>query len=159
MRWALRKIDSLFATVMAAVVGLAASQLELFIQYYLQRLGGHLDEARLTVRLLLDGQPAASTAKQMIAAAAETRVAALASAHDAIAHAGVLTKPVVFFIHMNRDIALATAKEFQPGVPLDTAGIAYGVAGMIVAWLIYDVVRGLVSIPFRRRAARTASQI
>ena len=38
--------DSLVGTIIAAIAGLLASQMIAFINAYLQRLGGHLDEAR-----------------------------------------------------------------------------------------------------------------
>ena len=45
----MRKYDALLGTILAALAGLCFAQLPVFIQQYLQRLGGHVDEAHLSL--------------------------------------------------------------------------------------------------------------
>ena len=49
MRWAWVKILTLFGAGVAAVFAAGGAQGPAFVQAYLQRLGGHIDEARRTV--------------------------------------------------------------------------------------------------------------
>ena len=55
MGWIRKKLDSLAGTVTAIITGLASLQLPSFINAYLQRLGGHLDEARLGLVAIKSG--------------------------------------------------------------------------------------------------------
>ncbi len=153
MRWTLTKLDSLVGTVLAATAGLAASQLQAFIHAYLYRLGGHLDEARRTHEWIVeDARGAGEAATQTrLAEIASARVGELQSAYDAITTAGVFSRPLVFFTRLDDDIARATWRTFEPSLPLDTASLAYGIAGMVVAWMVYEIVKLPVVIPMRRR--------
>jgi hypothetical protein len=152
--WAFRKLDSLAAAAVAAVGAMACAQLPEFIQQYLQRLGGHLDEAKRALRTVADsaalqGLDAAGRAAAI--AAHEARVAALQSARDAIAAADPLLRPFALGRHLDPDIAGGTWSVFKPAVPLDPIGLTYALAGLFVGWLAYEIVTGLIALPFRRR--------
>lgn len=157
MRWLLRKVDALCGTIIAAVAGLAASQSLAFIQQYVQRLGGHLDEAKLQLRNILEGaayREVDAATKDRFADATLNRIAELSEAHEAIKGAGPLMKPVQFLAKLDPDIALATWTNFQPALPLDMPSLIIAAAGMVAAWLIYE----LVKLPFAamlRRATRS----
>lgn len=154
MRWALRKIDSLIGTLVAAVAGLAAWQLLVFIAAYQQRLGGHRDEALRAVAELTGGRTGAALGepalRERFVALAQERHDTLAGAQAAIADSDVLTRPFVFFAHMDPDIALATARDFQPAVPLDAPSLALGLVGMVIGWLAWELVKAPLAL-FRRR--------
>lgn len=118
-----------------AVVGAALfSQLPEFMQQYLQRLGGHLDEARR----LQETSPALAA-----------RVAELVQAHDSLTSAGVLVRPYAFLRHLQPEIALNTLQIFRPALPLTLEGLVYAGFGMLAAVLLLR----LVLEPFRRRRA------
>jgi hypothetical protein len=55
MRWAWAKILTLIGAGIAAVFAAGSAQGPAFVQAYLQRLGGHIDEARRTVFELREG--------------------------------------------------------------------------------------------------------
>ena len=55
MRWLLSLFDRLIGTTIGAIAGVSASQTQAFIHAYLQRLGGHLDEARASYLKLRAG--------------------------------------------------------------------------------------------------------
>ena len=120
-----------------AVTAAAAAQLPAFVQQYLQRLGGHLDEARF-----MAGQAAAGdayrellpAAREVVLRTAEARAETLATAHDAIAGAGDLTRPLIFLAHVDEAIAAATWRMFEPGLPLGWGGAAYGLAAALLTY-------------------------
>ena len=143
--WILRQIDSLIGATVAAVAGLAASQLLTFIQQYQQRLGGHLAEARLNLQRMLE---TGGAGRQDLARAAAERGADLEAADRAMRDAGVVSKPVAFFRHVDGAIADGTLQTFQPALPLDPTSLAYGGVGIVLAWIAYNAIKA----PFRKRA-------
>ena len=58
MGWAWAKIVALIGAGVAAVFAAGSAHGPAFVQAYLQRLGGHIDEARRTVGELRDGATA-----------------------------------------------------------------------------------------------------
>jgi hypothetical protein len=148
MGWLLRTFDRLIGTVIAAFAGLGASQTQAFIAAYLQRLGGHLDEARRSLVRAQSGEllPGADPASQdRIAGAFSRRVDELTTAYHAVADADAFRRPFEFARHFDRDIADATLSGFTPALPLDTASAVYILVGIVVGWLCYE----LIKLPFR----------
>jgi Protein of unknown function (DUF2937) len=171
MRW-YRPLQPLGAAVekvvdrALCVLGAAlAAQLPEFMQQYLQRLGGHLDEAR---RQLAQFQAAASasglTLHQLIAdtsaqrdpavarlgsviAAAAARVAELAAEVRALRGASLWARPFVFLRNLDWGIARATWADFRPAVPTTAEGLVYAAAGLLLALGLYH---GLVRYPAAR---------
>lgn len=144
MNWLLGRLDRLIGTVIGAFTGLAASQTQAFIQAYLQRLGGHRDEARATYQKFQAGEFLPGTdalSQDRIAAAFGRRVDDLSQAYSAIADADVFERPFRFVAHMDRAIAEATLMNFTPTLPLDTASLVFALAGVIVGWLLYEGVK------------------
>lgn len=156
MSWLLGGFDRLIGTVIGAVAGFAASQTQAFIQAYLQRLGGHLDEARGTYQKLQAGEflPGADMQSQeRMAAAFGRRVDELSQAYNAIASADVFERPIRFVTHMDRSIAEATLANFTPALPLDTASVLYALVGIVLGWLLYELVKLPLRLARRRRRA------
>lgn len=165
--------DSLLDRVLCVTGAVLFSQVPEFMQQYLQRLGGHLDEARrqleqfrhvaaesgLTLERLIDqtqanADPAVARLSGVMSEAA-TRVHALELAQTAIASASVWTRPVVFLEHVDRQIARATWSIFQPAVPTTLEGFVYATLGMLVLLCLYHgCIRYPVVRRFRRREAR-----
>src|SRR5690625_7834252 len=87
MSWAGRKLDNVGSALGGAAGGMSLSQAPAFVQAYLQRLGGHLDEARRTLDLVERGilVPELTTAERSQAVIGfADRVAELESAFDSI---------------------------------------------------------------------------
>ena len=150
--WLLRKFDSLAGTIVAASFGLAGSQLLEFIQQYRQRLGGHLVEAQLALRSTLDNtafQRLDVAARQALAAPQSDRITHLATASRALGDAGTWDLPLRFFWRIDLPIAAATFKSFQPAIPLTLVSLTYAVVGMVVGWLLWELVKA-VTVPSRR---------
>lgn len=156
--------ESLVDRVLCVAGAVAFSQVPEFFQQYLQRLGGHLDEARLrvaqyeavakqsgiTLRQLIDvtkAQPAEPVAKLgQVIADAETRVEALTAAEAALREASLWERPFVFLANLDTDIASGTWSVFKPAVPVTLEGLVYAGAGMVIALVIYQ---GAVVAPCR----------
>lgn len=149
------KIDSLLGTVVAAVAGLAGTQLLAFMQQYRQRLEGHLAEAELHVRQIREATLYANvevTTKAKLHEAALDRVSELTDSLDAMLTADPVTRPFVFLAHLEREIARAALDSFQPALPLDVVSLAYGGAGMVLAWIVYELLKAPFAARVRRRA-------
>ena len=155
--------------ILCAAGAVAFSQFPEFLQQYLQRLEGHLDEARLalepfrgaaaqagmTLDQLVSGasqNPDPGVAKLGdVVRAASLRVGELEAADHALRQAGALTRPFVFLAHADWGIARATLSIYRPAVPTTGEGLLYAGAGMVVVLVAYHVfVRG----PIARALAR-----
>jgi hypothetical protein len=157
--------DGLIDRVLCVVGAVLCSQLPEFIQQYLQRLGGHLDEARrqlgqfteiaeksgLTFEQLMAKSQASSESSVaglgQLMHASVTRVETLSAAETAIRAASVFTRPFVFLGHVDFSIARATWGAFRPAVPTTVEGVMYAALGML---LILAVYHGAVRYPLRR---------
>ena len=129
-RWLLGRIDRLLGSICALALGLGAAQAQGFALAYLQRIGGHLDEA---TRLL-----------------GQIRAQALAAARDAIAAADPFLRPLEVLRHADPEIARATWTDYVVSLPVEPASLAYGLTGMVLAWLVYDGLMALLRWPFRQ---------
>jgi hypothetical protein len=113
---------------------MSATQLPAFIHQYLQRLGGHLDEARRGV--------------------ANLRLADLQSAYDALRGADALHQPFVFFNHLDIEIARRVLSDFHPALPFDTVSLIYGASGLFFGLAVYEIVKLPVRLIFGRRGPK-----
>jgi hypothetical protein len=151
------------------------SQLPEFFQQYLQRLGGHLDEARRQVaQFQATADQSGFTLEQLIAktkgaadpalaplgqvmAGAGARVETLAASEQALREASAWTRPFVFLRHFDPAIAHATLAAFRPAVPTTVEGLCYCLLGMTVMLTLYHgAIRYPVQRAWRAREARRA---
>jgi hypothetical protein len=133
-----------FICVAGAVI---FSQAPEFMQQYLQRLGGRLDEARrqldqmravaarsgltldqLTSRTESASDPSVSRLGGVLREAVE-RVDALSAAETALRHASILARPFVFLRRFDPAVASATWSVFKPAVPTTVEGAVYALGG------------------------------
>jgi hypothetical protein len=149
-RTLLRTVDGLLDRALCVIGAVIFSQVPEFMQQYLQRLGGHLDEARRQLQqfqqaaaqsgLTLDrliGQTSANADPAVaklggVMTAAVARVDALQTAQSAIQHASLWDRPFVFMRYVDPSIAHATWTIFKPAVPTTLEGFVYALAGMLV---------------------------
>jgi len=159
--------DGLIDRVLCVLGTVAFSQLPEFMQQYLQRLGGHLDEARRQLaqfrrvaeqsNLSLDRFIAQTSANPDAAVAklggvmteAVARVDELQTAQTALQSASLWERPFVFLRNVDTEIARATWSMFKPAVPTTVEGLIYAAIGMIVLVILYH---GCVRYPIRRAA-------
>jgi hypothetical protein len=150
--------DSLIDRILCVLGAVLFSQGPEFMQQYLQRLGGHLGEARRQLDvfqktatqsgLSLDqfisqtaANPDTAVAK-LSGVMTETveRASSLQSAHDALLHSNLWERPFVFVRHLDFEIARATGEIFKPAVPTTVEGLAYALTGMLVVLALYHLV-------------------
>lgn len=167
--------DSLTDRILCVVGAVLLSQGPEFMQQYLQRLGGHLDEARRHLGafqktadqagLSLDrfinqtaanADPAVAKLGGVMTDAIE-RVNSLQTAHDALLHAALWERPFVFLRHLDPGIARATGSVYQPAVPTTAEGLVYALTGMLLILALYHLgVKRLLGLFVRAPApART----
>jgi hypothetical protein len=154
MNWLVRRLDSAAGAVFAALGFVLASQFQEFLQQYLQRLGGHLDEARTNYVALVAGGVARSldpAMRETVVAGARARVDTLDSAINAIRDAGPVLRPLALLRHIDLEIAQATYAAYQPAVPTDPLSLAYAAAGLVLGLVVWELVKLPPSIVMRRR--------
>jgi Protein of unknown function (DUF2937) len=153
----LRVFDSLTDRILCVLGAVLFSQGPEFMQQYLQRIGGHLDEARRQLGvfqqtaaqagLSLDqfisqtganADPAVAKLGGVMTGAAD-RVASLQSAHDALLHSALWERPFLFVRHLDVQIARATGAVYQPAVPTTAEGLAYALTGMLILLALYHI--------------------
>jgi hypothetical protein len=153
--------ERLLDRVLCVAGAVLFSQMPEFMQQYLQRLEGHLDEARLVVSRFAEAaaksgmsldQLAAGTAQNPdpsmarlggVIREAVVRVGDLAAADSALRNASVWARPFVFVAHLDRGIASATLSIYKPAVPTTTEGLLYAGIGMVLVMALYHLaIRG-----------------
>jgi hypothetical protein len=149
------------------------SQLPEFMQQYLQRLEGHLDEARLVLSRFRDAAAQSGMSLEQLVSGSSrnpdpsmgrlgavvgqaiARVDALQAADSALRQASAWTRPFVFLEHVDGGIARATLSIYRPAVPTTAEGLTYAGFGIVFALALYHLaVRGPVVRYLGKRAAR-----
>ena len=161
--------ERLLDRVLCVLGAAGLSQAPEFFQQYLQRLGGHLDEARrqlagfeevarksgLSFQQYIDllrSQPADAVANTGARIAEiQTRVESLSAAEAALRGANLWERPFVFLRHADWDIAGRTWEVFKPAMPVTAEGFVYAAAGMVLALVLYQ---GCVATPCRAAVRR-----
>ena len=148
MHWIATRLSILLKWLFVALTGATASQSVAYTNAYLQRIGGHIDEAKRQLESLKSGEIARLVTetgmRDQLMEIFQRRVAELEAARDAIASATVFAKPFVCLFNLDGHIAWATLTEFVPSLPLDLVGLSYGLLGAGVGWLLWVVTRGVV---------------
>lgn len=163
MEWIARKLDAFLGAVVVAVAGIAASQAHAFLIQYVQRLGGHLDEAKAHLNNVQHGlryQLMSETVRKELEADAQQRVNELQNAYHAIAEADVITKPFALLRHADPTMLAGTWHDFVPALPVTTDSIFYVVMAMVLGFVLYEIVKLpvvlLLQEPRRRKFRRRA---
>ena len=163
-------MELLLDRVLCVAGAVLFSQLPEFMQQYLQRLEGHLDEARLQLgKFRQAAEQSGMTLDQLVASTggrgdapaarlgsvvADTaaRVERLAAADQALRGASPLGRPFAFIAHLDLPIARATWSIYRPAVPTTLEGLAYAALGMLVLLAAYHLgVRAPIARRLRAR--------
>ena len=164
--------EGLLDRVLCVCGAVIFSQLPEFMQQYLQRLEGHLDEARLQVdRFKEAAAQSGMTLDQLVAGAAQNsdpamgrlggvirttlaRLDDLSVADAALRQASVWSRPFVFLRHADWGIAKATWAIYRPAVPTTPEGFMYAGLGMVLVLALYHLgIKAPIARRYRRRAA------
>ncbi|TFH42208.1 MAG: DUF2937 family protein [Chrysiogenales bacterium] len=167
-----RFVDSLLDRICAVIGAAAFAQFPSFLAQYLQRLGGHRDEAArnigkyreiageigMTVREYAGRL--ASSADDVIARTGRKiaedvdRLDALTRALQDLRDAPPYSKCIVFVKNADFDIVRAVWGDFTPGLPLTTEGAAYAAAGVVAGMVLYFCVKKLLILVAGKIVAR-----
>ena len=129
------KIDRLMTAVFGTAGGLVLAQFPQFLAQYMQRIGGHIDEAILA-------------SKKYNLPDLSARVKELQAGFYAITDAAPLLKLPKFIIHSDWSVASETFKNFTPGMTFNEQGLYYLGAGVLIGILIYGAVKFLLNKGF-----------
>ncbi len=165
--------DGLIDRLICVCGAVGFSQTPEFIQQYLQRLGGHVDEAgRQVEQYRTVATQSNETLDQLItqtSSNADATVSRLGHVmsdtvtrwHDLqtdqalIANAPPWKQPFVFLTHMDTQIARKTWEIFRPAVPVTLQGLVYALVGLFLFLGIYHfLVRVPIRAGYRRRNRR-----
>lgn len=154
MGWISRKFDNLGSACCGAGGGMGLSQAPAFTQAYMQRLGGHLDEAKRTLRQIesgellgfLQGGERAQAISQF-----QQRVTELEAAYQAIDLAGPLMRPLMVLRHADADVAARAWEHFTPAIPIDPPSLIYTGIGILAALLVYEIAKAPAALFGRRK--------
>ena len=165
--------DGLLDRALCVIGTVLFSQIPEFMQQYLQRLGGHLDEARrqleqfhqaaaqsgLTLERLINQtatNPDPAVAKLGgVMTESIMRVDTLTAAQAALQQASLWSRPFVFVQHIDTSIARSTWAIFQPAVPTTIEGLVYALLGMLTLLAVYHLG---IKYPVRQSLARRAQR-
>jgi len=153
----LRKLDVFLAAGVVAGSGAAASQAQAFIIQYVQRLGGHLDEARAVLTNIQTGlryKLMNETVRVELEREAQARVNELAGAYNAIAGSNIFAQPISLFRNADPTIVAGTWRDFVPVLPLGADNITYVIVGMVLGYIVYEIVKVPVVLLFREPERR-----
>ncbi len=179
-RWIPRLLNGVLDRLAVLAGALGFSQIPGFMQHYLQRLGGHLGEARRNLLswqhiadLSTDGDLQALIQRYRGGAAPEVieagrkcaadalRVEQLQQAYDALVSASAWWRPVVLLEHLDRHIARGALEAFEPNLPVNLEGLCYIVVGVVVGWCLFRGLRCGCCVAWRAacRHRRTAPHL
>jgi hypothetical protein len=170
--------ESLVDRVLCVLGAGVFTQAPEFMQQYLQRLGGHLAEARRQLAQFeeiarqagknvhdLAAQYAASTDPSVVSMGklvddTDLRVSALGSAEAALREASAWERPFVFLRHIDWEIARGTSSVYKPAVPTTVEGLLYGLIGVaVILALYYGFIRPLVLRIFGAAKAKPEAKV
>lgn len=154
-----------FAAAIGLLVALIASQMPEYVQQYRQRLGGAVDELRAVVadfdmeaaKLSLTREQAMRRLEGNMDDLARERgtnirdvadrEARLERQSQAFASSGPVSQYLILIEDFDARVGGQAYGDFLPAVPLTTAGILAGAAGLFTGWGLTH----LVAMPLRRR--------
>ena len=142
------------AAAVAGAVGCA--QFPAFLTHYIQRLGGHVDEAKHNVegwQQIADKTTRGDLDKMIEiyqgmeheavveagnkAAADVARYEGLEAALTELTNAGPFDKAFLFLKHVDTDIAYNTMANYTPNIPTTAEGLVYAGVGIILGMICY----------------------
>lgn len=161
MSWLTRRLDHLGSAAAGGVGGLGFSQAPAFTHAYLQRLGGHIDEAQRTIDKIAGGEILpwlGEDGREQAVTELSLRLLELRQLEQSLMETPAMLRPVALMRHADWSIARGVAESFVPAVPIDPASIVWTLIGVVLAALCWDAAK----VPFwaagKARTRRASSQ-
>lgn len=152
-QWTAKIMDRFFVVVFALIF----LQLPLFMQHYQQNLVGHVDELQWQIDSMREvAFESGKTLEQFIEKFVTSddqdfsgqgevmskmviRWEKMSASLQALTHASVLARPLLFLFHLRWDIASSSYKNFTFGIPFSLEGVIYAAVGMLVGYFVFRV--------------------
>lgn len=160
LRYPIIFLDGLLDRAFALAGAILLAQFPQFFSQYLQRLGGHLDELRVTVYAyekaaaeaglslekyieehLASGSEVFISSGEVIAGLVE-RLLGLEQSYAALMDTAPLSRWLIFMQEADRSIAMETWRSYTPGLPVSVEGFIYA-AGLLLGWGIYFIFKAM----------------
>lgn len=172
MKSAFKFLDGIADRICAVLGAVGLSQFPQFYGQYMQRLGGHLSEAR---RIYDQYQQAAADAGLSLEAYIQEHLNAtsdifvssgqvienlvnryfeLEQSYLALADSNIFNRWFVFLKEVDWEIAVGTWNNFVPGAPTTMEGLVYAIAGLLAGWGIYAGLKTICTYPFRSKPVK-----
>jgi hypothetical protein len=166
IRQPLKFIDGIFDRIISIVGAVAFSQFPQFFGQYMQRLGGHLAEAKWALAQYIAAAEALNlTLEEYIREHLESgskvftssgeviqdmleRVQSLELSYQALQDATIYNRWLVFMREVDWSIATGTWENFVPGVPTTVEGLTYALAGLLLGWGAYTLFKLTIAVPY-----------
>ena len=158
-------LDGIMDRVSSVIGAILLAQFPQFYAQYMQRLGGHLDEARRVVEQYEEeaagfGLTLEEYIKHHLEADSEIFVSSgqvienvwdrlmdLEASFVALNEAHPFWRVWAFFNHADWEIAARAWQNFTPGVPTTLEGLVYAFVGLLLGWGIYLGIKSVVKLP------------
>lgn len=172
IRHPLRFIDGVLDRIISIIGAVAFSQFPQFFGQYMQRLGGHLDEARFVLAQYIAAAEALNltleeyirehleSGSEVFVSSGEViqslleRVRSLELSYQALQDATIYNRWFVFLREVDWSIATGTWENFVPGVPTTVEGLTYALAGLLLGWGIYTLLKIAIAAPVKAFKAK-----
>ncbi|MBX7198444.1 MAG: DUF2937 family protein [Rhodospirillaceae bacterium] len=158
MEWLAHKLDTFLAAVVIAAMAIAACQSQAFIIQYLSRQSAQLAAAKAELTGIETGlryQLMSDTVRKEIETGARTRAEALQASYDSVAGGNLFAQPLLLARGGDPTLMDTTWRNFVPALPMTPGSIAFTVVGMVIGFVIYEVVKFpfalLIREPKRRK--------
>lgn len=154
--------DAFMGRLFSVIGAVLFSQFPNFVQAYLQRLGGHLDEIKRVIaqyegaaketgktlkeyiNIHLNSNSPEIVKTGQIISDHLSRADHLDKSMSAVANAGPFTKFISFVSNADWTIARETLSNYTPGLSFNLESVMYGLAGIIIGMILYFVIKAPV---------------
>ncbi len=165
LRRPLRFLDGLIDRVCALIGAVMLSQFPQYYGQYMQRLGGHLDEAlkavsRYEKAAAEHGLTLEEYIQHHIESTSEVFVSSghviqslveryhnLLNSFNALSEANIFNRWFIFLREIDLEIARNTWHNFVPGIPTTAEGFIYALCGLFLGWGTYVLIKKLFTLP------------
>lgn len=162
-------ISGIFDRLFGLLGALILSQFPQFYGQYMQRLGGHLKEAEITLQRYINAARSLGlslqeyvdhhlvsedriyTSSGEVIGEVVERYQFLEDSFQVLSNASPFNRWILFIRQADWSIAQHTWQEFTPGVPTTLEGIIYALVGLFVGWGLYHAIRRLFLRLFYRK--------
>jgi len=132
------KLDNLGAVSFSLLGAGTLGQFPQYLAQYLQRLGGHIDEAD-------------SIASKYKSQEIGQHAVELKEGLEVITNASPIGKLWQFVRNVDLDIAQRALENYTPGMTFDAQGLTYCAVGAVIGFVGYEVSKGVGSKLFNKR--------